>query len=171
MRTALVGDGEFLLTGLFGRRTFEVSNVPRGWYLKAVRYRDKDITDVPTEFKAGGDRSALELVFSTRGAMVSGRVVNEAGEAVSRGRVVVFPADSRLWGSYRVAGVAISKDGSFEIGPMRGGDYLIVAHDPAVMPARLDERDQLARLAKAAERVVLRDEAHQTIDLRAVTRD
>jgi hypothetical protein len=55
--------------------------------------------------------------------------------------------------------------------PCGGGDYLIVALDPSVTPPRLDERDDLARLSKSAERITLGDEEHQTINLRALRRD
>jgi hypothetical protein len=170
MRFATVHDRTFTLTGMFGRRTVEVVNVPRGWYPKSVRYRDKDITDVPTEFKAGSEPAVVEILLSTRGAVVSGRVVDDQGNPMSRGRVVMFPAEPSSWGSDQLASVAVSKAGTFEIGPQRGGEYLIIALDPTMDPPQPGERDELARLAETAERVTLRDEEHQTIDLRLVGR-
>ena len=52
-----------------------------------------------------------------------------------------------------------------------GGNYFIVALEPGATPPPMDERDAWARLAKVAERVTLRDEEHQTIDLQAIKRD
>jgi hypothetical protein len=75
-----------------------------------------------------------------------------------------------LWGRYSLASVTMSNDGAFEIGPMRGGEYLVVALDPAMTPPRLEDRDEAARLAKVAERVSLRDEDHQTIELHTIKR-
>jgi hypothetical protein len=47
-------DGSFELKGLSGPRLIRVANAPPGWTLKSVKLNGTDITDVGTEFKAGG---------------------------------------------------------------------------------------------------------------------
>jgi hypothetical protein len=166
---AIMGeDRVFSLGRMFGRRTLEVLNVPRGWYVKSILYVGKEIIDVPTEFKAGRDPSKLQVVLSTRGAMVSGRVVNERGEAVPGARVILLPADPTQWGVGQVTSVGVSVTGTFQIGPQRGGDYLIVAVIPSAKVPEPDDRDRVARLAEVAERIRLGDEEQRTLELRVI---
>jgi hypothetical protein len=162
-------DRAFLLEGMFGARTLELLNVPRPWYVKAIRYHDKDITDVPVEFKASSDPSGLEIVLSTRGAVVSGRVLDDRGNPVSDGRVVMFSADPATWLRRYVRSVSISKAGAFQTAPHRRGDYFIVALDASTPPPDYGDRDGFARLAKIAERISLGDEEQLTLDLPLTT--
>jgi hypothetical protein len=158
----------FYLERLFGRRTLHVANVPRGWYVKSIQYEGKEIIDVPTEFKASRDPRALEIVLSTRGAVVTGRATNDRGEPVRGARVVMFPADPAAWGTYQMSTAAVGATGTFTLGPQRGREYLVVALDPSVPAPEPGDRDRLARLAASAERIRLNDHEEQTLDLRVV---
>jgi hypothetical protein len=162
-------DRAFLLEGMFGARTLEVMNVPAPWYVKAIRYHDKDIIDVATEFKASSDPSVLEIVLSTRGAVVSGRVVDDRGNPVSGGRVLMFSTDPATWARRYVRSVPISKTGAFQTAPHRRGDYFIVALDASTAPPDYGDGEGFARLAKIAERISLANEEQLTMDLRLET--
>lgn len=166
-RSAMLGDDHvFYLAGLFGRRTLQVSNIPPGWFVKAIKYDGKDITDVPTEFTGSRDPSALEIVMSTRGAIVSGRAVDERGEPVRGARVLIFPANRRRWGAFTVPYAIASATGAFKLGPQRPGDYLVVAVGPNERIPDFEAEERMTRLAEAAERVTLNDAEERTIDLR-----
>ncbi len=163
-------EGRYEFTGLpAGQYSLWAS--PRGWYVKAVRYRDRDVTDVPTEFRASTDPSALEVVMSTRGAMLSGRVLDEIGNTVTGVRVVIFSAARARWNDQRLTVVAVSKEGTYQIGPLRGGEYFVVALDPSAVPPQPSSRSELAPLAETAERITLSGEGQQTMDLRLVKRE
>jgi hypothetical protein len=161
-------DRVFTLSRMFGRRILDVLNVPSGWYVKSIQYGGKEIVGVPTVFKAGRDPSELQVMLSTRGAMVSGRVVNERGEAVPGARVILLPADPAQWGVGQVTSVGVSVTGTFRLGPQRGGDYLIVAVIPSAKVPEPDDRDRVARLAEVAERIRLGDEEQRTLELRVI---
>jgi hypothetical protein len=121
-------NGEFILSRMFGARTLEFTNVPRGWYVKSIRYAGKDIIDVPTEFKANDDPSRFEVVLSTRGASVTGRVLDERGKPVRGAQVVMIPADRSRWPRMFEFPIATSPAaGAYRVGPQRAGDYFIVA--------------------------------------------
>jgi hypothetical protein len=165
-RPGLVGEDRiFTLTGMFGKRTIDVANVPRGWYVKSIRYGDKEIVDVPTEFKAGTDPAALEILLSRRGAVVTGRVLDERGVPPRGARVLMLPADQARWSMFQLATATASGTGAFRIGPQRGGDYLIIALPPTEIPDPGD-RVRLARLAASAERITLSADEERTVDLR-----
>jgi hypothetical protein len=95
------GDRVFYLGRMFGTRTLEVLNVPRGWYVKSIQYEGKDITNTPVEFTGSRDPSRLEIVLSNRGGVVSGRVVDDREEAASGARVILFPANPEQWETTR----------------------------------------------------------------------
>jgi protocatechuate 3,4-dioxygenase beta subunit len=168
-RGASVGDDSvFYLDRMFGTRKLEVFNVPRGWYLKSILYEGKDIIDTPTEFKASRDPSRLEVILSNRGAVVSGRVVDEGGETARRIRVILFPANPEQWDERHVLGINVSAGGTFKLGPRRAGDYLVVAFDASTLPPNPIDRERLAQLAPDAERITLREDDERTLDLRVM---
>jgi protocatechuate 3,4-dioxygenase beta subunit len=161
------GDGAFTIEGVFGRRTLEVFNVPPGWFVKSIRYKDKEIIDVPTEFKAGTDPMELEIILSTRGATVVGRVVDDSGNPAKGVRVVLVPVNPARRNSYEPFSAAVAANGEFRLGPQRGGDYFILALPAGSIPVASDT-DRMAQLAESAERITLGDEEQLTLDLRVV---
>lgn len=70
-----------LLLLVYGRRTLELVNVPRGWYVKSIRYAGNEIIDGPTTFK-DSEEPAIEVLLSNRGAVVTGRVTDDRGNPV-----------------------------------------------------------------------------------------
>jgi protocatechuate 3,4-dioxygenase beta subunit len=162
-------DRTFRFRRMFGKRTFDVANVPRGWYVKAIRYRGRDIIDEATELKAGTDPSALEVVLSNLGAAVTGRVTDDRGNPVRGARVFLLPANlARL--SRFPDYVTTSATGSFRAGPQRPGDYVLVALGPSgSLP--LNDRSRLTQLAQVGERITLGDAEERTLDLTVVRID
>ena len=158
----------FVLTGIFGRRLLDVANVPRGWYVKSIQYRGKEIIDEPTEFKAGSDPSDLQVILSTRGATLSGRALDDRGNPVRGARVVALPADLRRWRLEPFTSSAASTEGTFRLGPLRPGDYLVAALPPSTPPPRWDDKSLVARLAEAAERIRLEADEERAIDVKVV---
>jgi hypothetical protein len=157
----------FALEGLFGKRTLDIYNVPSGWYVKSIRYDNKDVFDIPTVFENTGART-LEIILSSRGAVVSGRAVDERGEPVAAGRVLMFPAGKERWGAHEYSSARISRSGGFRLGPRRAGEYVLVALGPEA--ADVDSRDfkRLAKLAEHGERVTLQSEEERALELRVV---
>ena len=166
--SGLVGDDRrFTIQRAYGRRTLEVVNVPRGWYVKSIRYGAREIIDEPTMFKDGVE-PAIEVLLSNRGAVVTGRVTDDRGNAVQGATVLMFETDSQrmLWRFPSLT--RASAAGEFRLGPVRGGDYFIVAMPANVQPIQPGELTRLQRLAAVAERVTLGDLDERTVDLRLV---
>jgi len=166
--SGLVGDDRrFTIQRAYGRRTLEVVNVPRGWYVKSIRYGAREIIDEPTMFKDGVE-PAIEVLLSNRGAVVTGRVTDDRGNAVQGATVLMFETDSQrmLWRF--PSSTRASAAGEFRLGPVRGGDYFIVAMPANVQPIQPGELTRLQRLAAVAERVTLGDLDERTVDLRLV---
>ena len=157
----------FTMRRIFGRRTLELVNVPRGWYVKSIRYAGREIIDEPTTFKDSAE-PAIEILVSNRGASVVGRVVDNSGSAVQAATVLMFEADRErmLW---RLPySTRASRTGEFRAGPVRGGEYFILALPADVWPVQPGDSRRLQRLAKVAEQITLGDLDERTIDLQVV---
>lgn len=155
--------------GVFGPRTLDVVNLPRGWYVRSIHYAGRDIIDEPTTFKDSGGESAIEIVLSNRGAVVVGRATDESGNAVGRAVILMFPADAARISWRLPAETRTSPAGQFRAGPVRRGDYCIVALPASARrPIQPGESARLARLAAAAERITLSELEERTMDLRVV---
>ncbi|HET9264196.1 MAG TPA: carboxypeptidase-like regulatory domain-containing protein [Vicinamibacterales bacterium] len=161
-------DRTFTLEGITASRTLDVYNVPRGWYVKSIRYENREIFGVPTEFRDGGDRVALEVVLSNRGATVAGRVTDDRGNPARGGRVLMFPAGKARWGYHESSDVPISRGGTFRLGPQRAGDYFIVALASGGAEFNPLDQSRWARLVDIAERITLAREEERVLDLRVV---
>ena len=159
----------FMLNGLFGRHRVVVDGIPRGWVVKAVRYKGEDITDVPTEFVTTA-KDQIEIALTSRVAIVSGSVADDSGRPATNVGVMLLPADPRRRASelswYRSAFVA--RDGRFTSLPARAGDYLIVAIASDQIQALLRQRATVERVAKHAERLSLVEHDRVTVNLRVV---
>ncbi len=162
-------DRTFVFQRMFGKRTFEAANIPRGWYVKSIRYDGREIIDVPTELKAGTDPSALEVVLSNRGATVTGRVTDDGGNPVRGARVFLLPANPARLSRFPDY-VNTSATGAFRAGPQRAGDYVLVALGPSG-PLPLNDASRLAQLTQAGARITLADTEERTLDLTVVRID
>ena len=160
-------DRLFTLRRVFGRRTIELVNVPRGWYVKSIRYAGREIIDEPTSFKASAE-PAIEMFVSNRGAVVTGRVTDDRGAPVPGAMVFMLTADPARMSWRYPESTRASRTGEFRAGPNRGGDYLIVALPADARPIQEGDSRRLQRLAAAAVRVTLGDLDERTVDLRVL---
>ena len=167
---AVRDDMSFELDGLFGTQFLMVAGAPRGWIVKSVRYRGDDVTDTAIEFKSSSDPSLLEITLTNQGAIVTGRVLGDDGKESLDASVVLLPADVSRWRPFPgLAAIPPKADGTFTIGPVRAGEY-IVAAVTGMSSAKLFEpsarAEIAARLAKAGERIILVENEKYSIDLR-----
>lgn len=166
-------NSRFVLTGLFGRNTLGVQSVPEGWVLKAIRYRDADITDLPTAFASGDDPRALEIVLTDRAADLSVRVVDGGGRAVTDCAVLLFAVDpARRTGLGGDPWTQKAQGDTVQIGRYRAGEYFVAAvgmEDYAWVFR--DVSRSLDALARVARRITLAEGDKRTVDLTLVDMD
>ncbi len=167
---AVRDDMSFELDGLFGPQLLMVMGPPRGWIVKSVKYRGDDVTDTAVEFKSSTDPRLLEVTLTNQGAIVTGRVLGDDGKESPDAYVVMLPGDVSRWRPFPgTPAITPKADGTFTIGPVRAGEYVIAAVTGLSM-ARLFEpsaRAEIAeRIAKGGERIVLVENDKHSIDLR-----
>ena len=170
----VASDGTFAIDRVVGRSTLDVSALPGGWRVKAVRLNGIDITEQPTDF-GEGSRHQVEVVLTDRISEVFGGVTDSRGQRVAKYTVVVFPDDRDRWmfPSRSVQAARSRFDGSFQIRGLPPGTYRATAlvslpmnawNDAAVLELlgssatqfRLDDGDQRAlnlRLSATPDRL------------------
>ena len=163
-------DMSFELDGLFGPQLLMVSGAPRGWIVKSVNYRGDDVTDTAVEFTSSSDPRLLEVSMTNQGAIVTGRVLGDDGKESPDASVVLLPADVSRWRPFPgLPAITPKADGTFTIGPLRAGEYIVAAVIGMSMTKLFDPsaRAEVAeRIAKAGERIILRENEKRSIDLR-----
>ena len=167
MPATVAEDGTFELKGLFGELIVSMSGSPqRGYLVKSVLYKGRDVAFVPTEFE-GDPAQQIQVVLTSRTANLSGQVLDDAGAPVVAS-VIIFPADPSRWKGFQRAFSYSGTNGRYRLTPQVAGEYFVAA----VRASELDQLvlpDDFDRLAAVAERVTLLENDRRTADVRVVT--
>ncbi len=153
-RLGVKPDLTFELGGLLEPARVVVAGQPPNWLVKGVFYRGRDVTDTLVEFESSNDPRSLEIVLTNRGAYVKGSVVSP-GEREPM--VVLIAADRSRWTTRAALTFTGVKDGRFQLGPVRAGDYFVVAVPTSAVLAALGPNPalMLEGLAQRASQLVL----------------
>lgn len=181
--TRLDATGQFKKTpGLMPGNYLVTLGVGPGWIIKSVSaggrrtdgsldVKDTDIDDVVV--------TMTDQIAGVSGHVQAAQAVAAAGSTSTAAApitalVFVIPADYRGWIGAGMPTRLVStsptrRDGSFTIGQLVAGDYVVAAVDDADLP---DERDAafFESIGRAGTRVTLGDGEKRTIELRVVTR-
>jgi hypothetical protein len=146
--------GGFSASGLFGPTRFVLEGAPRGWYLKSVRLGGANVTDEPFFFGLSGIwQLSAQLLISTNGANMSGKVVDDAQARVSEYTVVVFPTDRTKWFTHSryLKFARPAQDDTFEVWGLPPAEYYVAAVESIDATAGAGEWQDPAVLEKLAE--------------------
>ena len=108
--------------------------------------------------------------MTNHGAIVTGRVLGDNGKASPDASVVLLPADVSRWRPFPgLPAIPPKADGTFTIGPLRAGEYIVAAVTGLSMTKLFEPsaRAEIAeRIANAGERIILVENEKHSIDLR-----
>jgi hypothetical protein len=106
------------------------TELPRGWFLKAVLLDGKDVTDTVLDFRTYQGKT-VDVIVTQTGTEISGRVADAAGREVTNYVAIAFAEDSRLWTllSRYVASVRPDQHGRFSFRGLPPRRYLVAAVD------------------------------------------
>jgi hypothetical protein len=164
-------DLSFTLNELSGRLRLSVPSLPRGWVLKSIRYKGIDITEAATEFVTD-PRQQVEIVLTTRLAIVSGSVTDDTGESAAGACVLLLstvPTQPVSAVHGRTPMAVVTRDGRFTLPGVAAGDYLLVALPCPQYEALRQRGAKTETLVKHADRVMLVENDRLTMNLRLVT--
>jgi protocatechuate 3,4-dioxygenase beta subunit len=120
-------DGTFRIAGVPpGVWDIAVEPVPQGGFIKSMRLGGQDV--LTQDMRIGPETGApLNIVLSTRGAVVDGAVTGAAGDRAKKAYVLLAPAGQweDVWTFYRV--VPADENGNFEFRGVAPGAYTLYA--------------------------------------------
>jgi hypothetical protein len=139
------------------------------WYLDAVMFEGRDISDVPVEIK--GDVAGIVVQYASDVSQIAGTVRNAQGAPESSAFAVVFPADRQRWTSpaspfpRRTRSTAVSSSGTFAFMSLPPGDYLVAAIPERLLDTWQDPK-VLESLSRSATRISLAESEKRSVDLK-----
>jgi len=128
---------------------------------------DRDLTDTPLTIARGAPEvRGLQVVISSKGAKVSGEVVDLQGRPAPDATVIVFAEDRARWtlSSRFIKAVRPDNAGRFSVGGLPPGTYRAIARE-AVVAGQWEDAEFLSGLVKDAARVALAEGASETVKL------
>jgi carboxypeptidase family protein len=165
----LGSDGQFTTSGYPpGRYVINSSGAGGGWVLKSLMLGGRNLDEDPLELQ-NGDVAGVTLTFSTQTTELSGTVRPAVGSADVDAMVVVIPADYTTWiergaNGRRTRNTIASKTGTFRVGGLPAGTYLVAAVPPEIA-SDLRDLKILEVIARTATRFSLGDGEKKTLDL------
>jgi protocatechuate 3,4-dioxygenase beta subunit len=157
--------------------TFEATNIkgryrlrppaPPGWFVKAIRAGNADVTDAPLDFDAN-DVEGIDVLLTQRVSRVTGTVTDARGEPLDGATVVVFAEDERkLWpGTRFLRTTRADATGRFTVTNLPPERYQAIAIE-WLETGEETNPDTLARFRRIAAGFTLGDAESRTLDLRA----
>ena len=119
----------------------------------------------------GGSGGALDILLSPNAADVTGVVRNDKGETIPGVLVTLWSPGQAPAGtadSYRFANT--DQSGGFRLSNLAPGEYRIVAWED-IEPGLAQDPDFRKRFESQAASVTLRDNSHDTADVKLIAKD
>jgi hypothetical protein len=158
-RAEIKADWTFELGGISGPRRLTLMRAPPGWTLKSVLMDGIDVTDTPMVFGTK-DQSirGLEVVLTSRGGELSGRLTDSRGQLMTDYTAVVFATDRERWfpASRFLKQAKPGQDGAFSVRGLPEGEYFVAAVD-RLRPDEWQDPDFLESILSSATQVTLRE--------------
>lgn len=163
-------DGRFRLVGVTpGRYTFDVLLRDRNWAVTSARTNERDLFETPIDVEANDSITDVVARVTNVQQLVSGRLLDGADRPVAGTRIVIFPADRRLWmsGSRRIRTVKTATDGTFLLNGVPAGEYRLGALTVALDPMKIDPA-VLDAMSSSSVPFAIDRGARKVIDIRLV---
>jgi carboxypeptidase family protein len=150
-----------------GKMRIGLAGPAPGWSIRAVRFRNTDVTDSGIEFRASENVTDIEVELTNRVTDLSGLVTNARGAAVKDYTVIVFPQDRDKWtpGSRYLRTGRPDQDGRFKVSGLPPGDYYTIALD-YVDSTDWTDPEYLERVRSKATSVSINEGETKSVDLK-----
>jgi hypothetical protein len=163
-------DGTFRFNGLGTTKyVLNVISLPPETYLKSTRFAGQDVTNALID-ATSGTGGTLDLVFSSKGATVTGSVQSEKGEALAGVVVTLWPKipDASLTGGVHLS--FTDQSGAFKYQGLAPGDYYVAAWEE-LDPGLAQSADFLSHFSNEASAIKLAESGQESRDLKPVPAD
>jgi hypothetical protein len=151
------------------RAAVPVTNQQVPWRLKAVRIQGVDVVDTGVELKPGETVDDIEIEMTNRQQVISGQVLDAAGQPAKDFSVILFSQDRSRWtnATNRYWAVATPQaQGGYKMSSLPPGDYYALAVAQRMNTAEWTDPDFLENAARTAVRFSLQEGDTRTLDLK-----
>jgi hypothetical protein len=146
---------------------FNLFGLPEGFYLKAIRLGQQDVTETGVDFTQGVPAEQMTVVVNPNAAHVDGAVQNAKGDAVIGATVTLIPDEAHRSISWMYKAANTDQNGHFTIKGVRPGEYKIYAWED-LEPGAQQDPDFVKPHESAAEAVSVKESSHETVQLKVV---
>jgi protocatechuate 3,4-dioxygenase beta subunit len=140
--------------------------LPRGIYLKSVRFGGQDVAHAPID-TTSGTGGTLDLVLSSKGAEVAGSVQNDKGEPLAGINVTLWPKASDASFTGGIEQSFTNQNGVFRFQSLAPGDYYVAAWEE-LEPGLAQSADFLSHFTSEASAITLAEGGQESRDLKTV---
>ena len=141
-----------------------VSGLPEGWIIKAIRYGGRDIRGLVSDLYDGARTSQLEIVATNRVAAPSVRLVGDPDVLGQPWMVVLFPTDPARWHA-GMSSQSPSTGDTRKLGSLLPGEYFVAVLGQADLWLVIQDPSRLDQLSKVAARVAFAEGDRRTLEL------
>ncbi|MDQ6700720.1 MAG: carboxypeptidase regulatory-like domain-containing protein [Acidobacteriota bacterium] len=166
--SAVKPNGAFLLEEVGpGDYVPSVVGVPDGFYLKSMRFGDREVLDTGLDLSNGG-AGALEVVLGAGGGSIEGVVSGPKPAAAAGATVVLIPEPSRREQRYRYKTATADQAGKFKLAGIAPGDYKVFAWEDIESGAYLDS-EFIKAVEERGQAFSIKENAHESAQLKLIT--
>jgi hypothetical protein len=151
-----------------GRYWVDVTNLPKDFYVKWIRFGEQDVTSAPLKVSQGNSEPPLEVMLSDKTATLSGVVLLPSGSPARIAQVMLSPASPELERVPRlVKGTVSGAGGMFRFEGVAPGRYVVLAFEDAE-PGLAEDPEFRAGYAGQGTPVNLGPSGAQAIEVQAI---
>ncbi len=144
-----------------------VVGVPEGFYLKSIRFGDREVLETGLDLTNGGG-GALDVVLSAGGGSIEGIVTGPKQQSAAGATVVLIPEQSRREQRYRFKTATADQAGRFKLTSIAPGDYKVFAWEDLESGAYLDP-DFLKPVEERGKPFSIKENAHESVQLNLIS--
>lgn len=144
-----------------------VSGLPEGFYLKAARIGDEDVTESGADFTQGVPGGEMTVTINPKGAQIEGNVQNAKGENAAGATVTLIPDEKHRSIAWLYKTASTDQNGHFAIKGVRPGEYKIYAWEEVEYGAYQDP-DFVKPHESAGVDISAKPNGHDTIQLAVI---
>lgn len=166
--SAVKSNGAFILEDVEpGEFVPNVLGVPDGFYLKSMRFGDREVLDTGLNLSNGGG-GALDVVLGAGGGSIEGVVSGPKPEAAAGATVVLIPEPSRREQRYRYKTATADPAGKFKLAGIAPGDYKVFAWEDLESGAYFDP-EFIKPVEERGQPFSIKENAHDTAQLKLIS--
>lgn len=145
-----------------------VTGLPDGYYVKAVRWGQADVTDSGLDLSAGVVPAAFEILVAPGAPQLDGSVQAEKQQAAASATIVVIPEGERQQNPARYSKIAnADQNGAFNLKGLIPGEYRVYAFSE-IEPGAWMDPEFLKPFESKGERVSLKENARESLQLKLI---